>query len=91
MNPFFVLSFKTFILDKRPFIIDLTHLQIALRREKPGGRTITSPPQDVSKLDLISDDEDETTPAEIVGTLQSTNQPEGYNPAPDVRILLKSG
>jgi hypothetical protein len=66
-------------------------LQIALRREKPGGRTITSPPLDVSKLDSISDEEDEATPAETVNTLQSTNQPKGYDPAPDVRILPNNG
>ncbi|KAG0556526.1 hypothetical protein KC19_11G059900 [Ceratodon purpureus] len=57
--------------------------KIALRREKPGARTIISSPQDVSKLDLISDEEDETRPAEIVSTLQSTNQPKDYEPAPD--------
>ena len=79
----------TCILETRSLVIDLAHLQIALRREKPDGRTITSPPQEISKLDLISDDEDETTPAETVSNLQSTNQPQGYDPAPDVRILLK--
>ncbi|KAG0563532.1 hypothetical protein M758_8G037800 [Ceratodon purpureus] len=55
--------------------------KIALRREKPGGRTITSPPQDVSKMG--SDDEDEFTPSEVDAIDDLFPTPKRYDPAPD--------
>ena len=60
-------------------------MQIALRREKPGGRTITSPAQDVSRMG--SDDEDEIMPpeADAIDTLFPT--PKINDPAPDVSVL----
>lgn len=62
------------------------HLQIALRREKPYGRTHTSPLQDVSKMDS-SDDEDEVSPSQAAAISDLFPTPKNYDPAPDVRIL----
>lgn len=58
--------------------------KIALRREKPGGRTITSPPQDVSKTDSPFEDEDEIT-LSVGDKTDNTSSPvpKNYDPAPD--------
>lgn len=62
-----------------------TEWQIALRREKPGGRTISSPPQEVSKLDSIVDEDEEISSSQpdVINTVSPV--PKDYDPAPDVR------
>lgn len=57
--------------------------KIALRREKPGGRTISSPPQEVSKLDSIVDEDDEASSSQpdVINTVSPV--PKDYDPAPD--------
>lgn len=70
---------------KRYLILQLAHSQIALRREKPGGRTITSSSQEVSKMG--SDDEDEITLAEADAVDTVFPTPKKYGPAPDVSVL----
>lgn len=56
--------------------------KIALRREKPYGRTHTSPLQDVSKMDS-SDDEDEVSPSQAAAISDLFPTPKNYDPAPD--------
>jgi len=88
-NPLFVLSVTLALLTLG---LSSTLWQIALRREKPGGRTITSPPQDVSKLDSSSEDEDESTPSAADASNNTLSPvPKNYDPAPDVSILPNPG
>lgn len=59
-------------------------MQIALRREKPGGRTIST--QDVSKMGSLSDDEDDTSSLDTIDSFFPA--PKNYDPAPDVSSHL---
>jgi hypothetical protein len=63
----------------------LAYSQIALRRERLGGRTITSSSQDVSKMG--SDDDYDITPSEDDAMDTLFPAPKRYEPAPDVSVL----
>lgn len=81
--PFYTIH-ETRVLSKRYLNFDLTHLQIALRREKPGGSSVSR--QDVSKMGSLSDDEDDTSSFDTIDSFFPA--PKNYDPAPDVSSHL---